>query len=82
MGRVTENNGVLIMAKGTELSQGLIYDAWRGAGRPYWINVGEDHYRWKIRYDAASIARGVGLAHIDRATVDWSASRENDIPPE
>lgn len=54
VGRATENNAVIVTAKGAPLDRGLVYDAWRGAGRPWWMWVKEDHYRWVERSESIS----------------------------
>ncbi len=45
----SENNGVVVTAKGQPFSQGIVLDAWRYQGRLYWGPVRKDpeHYPWK-----------------------------------
>ncbi len=48
-GHVTENNAVVMTLHGQPLHSGIVYDAWRGAGHPWWRAVAKDHYRWRTR---------------------------------
>lgn len=50
VGKITENNAVVIAPKGAALKNGIVYDPWRGAGKPYWRSVDGDTYKWVIRY--------------------------------
>jgi hypothetical protein len=50
VGKVTENNAVIVMPRGGPISEGLVYDAWRGAGKPWWKEVKDDNYDWDVRY--------------------------------
>ena len=45
----SENNGVVVTAKGQSFSQGIVLDAWRYQGRLYWGPVRKDPegYPWK-----------------------------------
>jgi hypothetical protein len=45
----SENNGVVVTAKGQPFGQGIVLDAWRYQGRLYWGPVRKDpeHYEWK-----------------------------------
>jgi hypothetical protein len=45
----SENNGVVVTAKGQPFSQGIVLDAWRYQGRLYWGPVRKDPegYPWK-----------------------------------
>ena len=52
----SENNGVVVTAKGQAFEQGIVLDAWRYQGRLYWGPVRKDpeHYPWrenKAQYD-------------------------------
>jgi hypothetical protein len=52
----SENNGVVVTAKGQPFSQGIVLDAWRYQGRLYWGPVRKDPegYPWrenKAQYD-------------------------------
>lgn len=58
VGRMTENNGVVITARGAPVASGIVYDAWRGAGRPWWTWVRDDHYPWMERYNEQEILSG------------------------
>lgn len=59
-GHATENNALIITARGAPLATGLAYDAWRGAGFPYWRPVGSDHYQWVERFNESAVANGIG----------------------
>lgn len=59
--KATENNALVITARAAPLSDGLVYDPWRGAGAPYWRSVAGDHYRWTTRYTERNVSLGVGL---------------------
>jgi len=57
MGR--ENNAVIITKRGAPLHTGVVYDAWRGVGRPFWKSVSEDKkYRWTQRFNEEEILSG------------------------
>jgi hypothetical protein len=45
----SENNGVVVTAKGQPFAQGIVLDAWRYQGRLYWGPVRKDpeQYKWK-----------------------------------
>ncbi len=45
----SENNGVVVTAKGQPFAQGIVLDAWRYQGRLYWGPVHKDpeKYEWK-----------------------------------
>jgi hypothetical protein len=45
----SENNGVVVTAKGQPFGQGIVLDAWRYQGRLYWGPVRKDpeKYEWK-----------------------------------
>src|SRR4030095_12990175 len=45
----SENNGVVVTAKGQPFGQGIVLDAWRYQGRLYWAPVRKDPegYPWK-----------------------------------
>ncbi|MBI4365557.1 MAG: hypothetical protein HY543_01940 [Deltaproteobacteria bacterium] len=62
VGRATENNAVIITARGAPVEAGIVYDAWRGAGRPWWRQVEADHYRWTERYSETEILLGSAMA--------------------
>lgn len=54
--RFDENNAVILTKRGDPLASGLVYDAWRGAGKPYWKKVSEDKkYRWQQRFNESEI---------------------------
>ncbi|MBI4237850.1 MAG: hypothetical protein HY696_05460 [Deltaproteobacteria bacterium] len=58
-GKATENNGLVLTARGASLERGIVYDAWRGAGRPYWRAVQGDRYRWEERFSEVQLRHGV-----------------------
>jgi hypothetical protein len=45
----SENNGVVVTAKGQPFEQGIVLDAWRYQGRLYWGPIRKDpeQYEWK-----------------------------------
>lgn len=54
-----ENNAVIITRRGAPLSTGIVYDAWRGMGRPFWMAVSQDKkYPWEQRFSEAEILTG------------------------
>ena len=54
-----ENNAVIITRRGALLETGIVYDAWRGVGKPFWRFVAEDKkYRWEERFSEAEILAG------------------------
>lgn len=57
-----ENNAVIITRRGAPLETGIVYDAWRGSGRPWWKHVKEDKkYKWRQRFHEGQILRGEGV---------------------
>lgn len=57
MGR--ENNAVIITRRAAGLATGIVYDAWRGGGRPFWKKVNEDKkYHWEHRFSESQILLG------------------------
>lgn len=57
MGR--ENNAVIITKRGALLETGIVYDAWRGVGKPFWIPVAQDKkYQWVQRFNETQILAG------------------------
>jgi len=48
-GTFSENNGVVVTAKGQPFAQGIVLDAWRYQGRLYWGPTRKDpeQYEWK-----------------------------------
>jgi|GEM_PF-6951888 len=50
MGKITENNAVIITRRGRPLSEGIVYDAWRGKGRPFFRYVSKDSQTWEERF--------------------------------
>lgn len=48
-GTFSENNGVVVTAKGQPFARGIVLDAWRYQGRLYWGPVRKDPegYQWK-----------------------------------
>lgn len=66
MGR--ENNAVIITKRGAPLRTGIVYDAWRGIGQPFWKYVAEDKkYRWEQRFHEAPIL--MGEAHVEPKSI-------------
>lgn len=54
-----ENNALIITKRDAPLKTGIVYDAWRGVGKPFWIAVAVDQkYRWEERFSEAEILRG------------------------
>lgn len=56
VGRVTENNAVIVVPRDAPIVHGLVFDAWRGAGKPWWRPVRDDNYDWSIRYNETELA--------------------------
>lgn len=56
VGKVTENNAVIVIPRDAPIAQGVVYDAWRGAGKPWWKNVKDDNYDWSVRYSEIELA--------------------------
>jgi hypothetical protein len=55
-GTFSENNGVVVTAKGQPFEQGIVLDAWRYQGQLFWSTLRADpeHYQWrenKAQYD-------------------------------
>lgn len=50
MGKTTENNAIIITARGQPISGGIVYDPWRGKGRPFWRYISEDNQEWSVRW--------------------------------
>lgn len=42
-----EHNTVIIFSSKSSWENGLIYDPWRNAGKPFWAHVDKDKYVWK-----------------------------------
>lgn len=61
-GQVTENNAVLLTARAGAVESGLVYDAWRGAGKPFWRLVRDDHYDWAVRFTEKNLKMGLADA--------------------
>lgn len=50
MGKLNEHNSLVVTAKGTGFSHGVVMDPWRGSGTLFFIKVEEDrNYAWKHR---------------------------------
>ena len=45
---LSEHNTIVIYAENMSWEQGMVFDPWRKAGRPYWIRVGQDKYPWQL----------------------------------
>jgi len=43
----SENNCVVVKARGRPLREALVIDGWRYSGRLAWLPVSKDHYPWK-----------------------------------
>lgn len=69
-----ENNSVIFTVRGQDLQTGILYDAWRGRGNPWWKPVRKDHYPWSTRFSEAQIFAG-------EATVDGVAELKNTPNP-
>lgn len=63
--RVTENNAIIITKRGDSLQDGLVYDPWRGRGRPFWRLVKDDDQSWDERYDEFQILYNTGWQVIE-----------------
>jgi hypothetical protein len=59
--KVTENNAIIITVRALPIATGLVYDPWRGAGKPYWRDVKSDHYQWTTLFSEYQLKLGVGL---------------------
>ena len=46
-----ENNSLVITAKDQAFTEGVMIDAWRSSGRPFWRIVKEDRFPWVERTD-------------------------------
>ena len=48
-GTFSENNGLVVTAKGQPFEQGIVLDAWRYQGRLFWapLRADPEHYKWK-----------------------------------
>ncbi len=55
---IMENNSVIFTIRGQPLNEGILYDAWRGQGNPWWRKVSKDHYPWKVRFSEIQILSG------------------------
>lgn len=53
-----ENNSVIFTVRGQDLQTGIVYDAWRDHGHPWWRFVKKDHYSWSVRFTEAEILAG------------------------
>lgn len=66
-----ENNAVVLIKRGAPFETGIVYDAWRGVGKPFWRLVAQDKkYKWRQRFSEAEILRGE--AHV---VPRWKHSR-------
>ena len=43
-----EHNVIVLYGENMSWKQGMVYDPWRMAGRPYWTRVEQDKYPWKL----------------------------------
>lgn len=69
-----ENNSVIFTVRGQDLQTGILYDAWRGRGNPWWRFVRKDHYPWSVRFTETQILTG-------EATVTGEAELKNAPNP-
>ncbi len=53
-----ENNSVIFTVRGQDLQTGVLYDAWRDHGNPWWRFVKKDHYPWSVRFTETEILSG------------------------
>lgn len=53
-----ENNSVIFTVRGQDLQTGVLYDAWRDHGNPWWRFVKKDHYPWSVRFTETQILSG------------------------
>lgn len=56
--RFLENNSVIFTLRGQPLATGILYDAWRAHGNPWWRKVSKDHYPWDVRFSEEQILSG------------------------
>lgn len=57
--KLDENNAVILTRRGAPLETGIVYDAWRGSGRPFWLPVTKDKkYSWQRRFREEEILIG------------------------
>lgn len=59
--RMMENNSVIFTIRGQDLKTGIVYDAWRAHGHPWWRKVSQDHYPWMVDFTEAQILAGEAL---------------------
>jgi hypothetical protein len=56
-----ENNSVIFTVRGQDVQTGILYDAWRDHGHPWWRFVKNDHYPWSVRFTEAEVIEGTAL---------------------
>jgi hypothetical protein len=56
--KYTENNAIIITWRGEPISAGIVYDAWRGRGSPFWRCVADDTQSWSELYGEDDILYG------------------------
>lgn len=56
--KATENNAVIITRRGDPINKGIVYDAWRGKGYPYWRQVSKDTQDWTELFTEGDILAG------------------------
>lgn len=54
----TENNAIIITRRGSGISEGIVYDPWRGKGSPYWVLVSKDSQDWSELFTENQILAG------------------------
>jgi hypothetical protein len=57
-GRYTENNSLIIAGRGMRIHSGIVYDTWRGKGKPYWLFVANDKQSWGELFSENEILAG------------------------
>ena len=58
MGKITENNAVVFTKRGDPVVKGIVYDPWRGKGKPFWRYVSKDTQTWSERFTEDQVVNG------------------------
>lgn len=58
MDSLLENNAVIITRRDEPAIEGVVYDAWRGKGEPFWRYAKGDKYEWEQRFSEYHILYG------------------------
>lgn len=45
-GKLLEHNSIVIYPANSTWHQGIVYDPWRNSGKPFWILVQSDEFKW------------------------------------